>query len=490
MLTRLKVNGFKNLADIDVRFGPFTCVAGANGVGKSNLFDAIAFLSALADKPLIEAAQAIRGGDGRRGDVRSLFRRVGDDIVDRMTFLAEMIIPSRGEDVLGQPAEAGMTFLRYELSLRYRTDEVVPSMGQLEVERESMVHINRTSARSHLGFRHSKAWRDSVILGRRTSPYISTEGEGESAIVSLHADNAGARGGGKPRRVPASGLPRTVLSSVNNAAEHRTLVLARQEMMSWTQLQLEPSALRASDNLITSPRSIGPNGAHLPATLHALAQAAERQRTGGGQDVYTQIANRLSQLIEGVRSITVDVDEKRDLLTIIMTDRMGTEHVAGALSDGTLRFLALTVMEADPYSRRLLCLEEPENGMHPSRIPEVLSLLEDLCVDLDFAVDQDNPLRQAIINTHSPSVVTCIDSEDLLVADLIHGTQDRQEFARLSILPTPESWRAKLAQSSPTVARGRLLAYLNPFGYLERGGIRLPAKNQQAALLALHDRNV
>lgn len=38
MLTRLKVNGFKNLVDVDVRFGPFTCVAGANGVGKSNLF--------------------------------------------------------------------------------------------------------------------------------------------------------------------------------------------------------------------------------------------------------------------------------------------------------------------------------------------------------------------------------------------------------------------------------------------------------------------
>lgn len=41
MLTRLKVSGFKNLVDVDVRFGPFTCVAGANGVGKSNLFDAI-----------------------------------------------------------------------------------------------------------------------------------------------------------------------------------------------------------------------------------------------------------------------------------------------------------------------------------------------------------------------------------------------------------------------------------------------------------------
>ena len=48
MLTRLKVSGFKNLVGVDVRFGPFTCIAGANGIGKSNLFDAIAFLGALA----------------------------------------------------------------------------------------------------------------------------------------------------------------------------------------------------------------------------------------------------------------------------------------------------------------------------------------------------------------------------------------------------------------------------------------------------------
>jgi len=27
MLTRLKVSGFKNLVDVDVRMGPFTCIA-------------------------------------------------------------------------------------------------------------------------------------------------------------------------------------------------------------------------------------------------------------------------------------------------------------------------------------------------------------------------------------------------------------------------------------------------------------------------------
>ena len=75
MIIRLKVNGFKNLVDVDVRFGPFTCVAGANGVGKSNLFDAIRFLSALASRPLTEAASSIRAEGGSASDLRNLFHR-------------------------------------------------------------------------------------------------------------------------------------------------------------------------------------------------------------------------------------------------------------------------------------------------------------------------------------------------------------------------------------------------------------------------------
>ena len=125
MLTRLRVEGFKNLDRIDVRLGPFTCVAGPNGVGKSNLFDAIAFLATLADKPLVEAASTVRGGDSRQGDVWSLFRRAGDHVAERMTFAAEFLIREEGEDELGQTARASMTFLQYELELRYRHDSTI-----------------------------------------------------------------------------------------------------------------------------------------------------------------------------------------------------------------------------------------------------------------------------------------------------------------------------------------------------------------------------
>ena len=80
MLTRLKVSGFKNLVGVDVRFGPFTCIAGANGIGKSNLFDAIRFLSLTANYPLLEAALRVRDESGHNIDVRGLFHRIGNQI--------------------------------------------------------------------------------------------------------------------------------------------------------------------------------------------------------------------------------------------------------------------------------------------------------------------------------------------------------------------------------------------------------------------------
>ena len=111
MLTRLKVDGFKNLVGVDLRFGPFTCIAGVNGAGKSNLFDAIRFLGALASRPLMDAAATVRGGQ-RAADVRAIFHRTGAVCGERMRFDVEMIVPQQAVDDVGQPAKAATTILR------------------------------------------------------------------------------------------------------------------------------------------------------------------------------------------------------------------------------------------------------------------------------------------------------------------------------------------------------------------------------------------
>lgn len=446
MLTRLKVSGFKNLVDVDIRFGPFTCIAGANGVGKSNLFDAINFLSALSELPLREAAMSVRAENGTATDIRSLFHHMGDSYGSRISFEAEMIVPFTGRDDLGQSAQATITSLRYSLILAY--DE---RSGSLELLKEELVHINKGDASKNLLFPHSRAWRKSVVQGsgRRGSPFISTETKEGKRIIKRHQDGRS----GRTLELLAADMPRTVLSTVN-AAEGPTALLARREMQSWRSLQLEPSALR-QPNKFSDPTKLRADGSYLTATLYRLGQADEL--------VYSQVANRLSELIEGVRSVSVDRDERRELLTLYLTDYDNTAHPAQALSDGTLRFLALAVLELDPETEGLLCLEEPENGIHPERIPAMIRLLQDIATDPEEPVGPDNPLRQVIVNTHSPAVVSQVPDDSLVVAELKEGLLSGQQVRQVRFSCLPDTWREEEAlEGVAVVSRGKLLAYLNP----------------------------
>jgi predicted ATPase len=464
MLTRFKVTGFKNLVDVDVRFGPFTCIAGANGVGKSNLFDAITFVAALADKPLLDAALSVRSDDGRGTEVNAIFRHLGDFYTHEISFEAEMLVPKTGIDDLGQEAKASITFLRYALTIgrRYESTDQFPA---LEIRNEELGHVKLDEAKSHLPFKHTYSWRRSVAAGRRTSRFISTDTE--KGIIKLHGDTGT---GGRPRLHQAKTLPRTVLSSAS-AAESPTALLVRREMQSWRLLQLEPSAMRAPDRFNASAR-VDTHGAHLPATLARLAGVLPR-RTASDQDtqrVYARVANRLAELAEGIRTIRVESDDKREILSLVATDRDGTDHEARALSDGTLRFLALAVLESDPEAVGLLCLEEPENGIHPARVSAMLDLLQDLAVDPTEAVSEDNPLRQVIINTHSPAFVGLVPDDALLYASL-EPKDDQESASNTTVFRwLAGTWRARAAPDTRPLSKGDLLAYLNPVGVGAREG--------------------
>ncbi len=475
MLTRLRVNGFKNLIDVDLYFGPFTCIAGANAVGKSNLFDVILFLKALMDAPIMDATMAVRGEKGSVSDVRYLFTQTVKGSYPPIEIEVEMLVPPEGSDYLDQPAEAKTTFLVYRIELCYRPAEGTTARPRIELVEEALDYVKKGDAHAHLPFEHSVRWRDSVVKGRRTSPYISTETLADgSRVVKLHQDSS--TGGGRARLFQAEKLPRTVLSTVN-AQESPTAVLARREMLDWRLLQLEPSALRAPDGF-DAPSQFAASGAHLPATLYRLSQqqdACDLEKlspTPAYEHVIlapqqhepralAEIANRLYELIDHVGQVRIDRDDKRELLTLLLTDKHGTELPAKALSDGTLRFLALASIEIDPTLTGLICMEEPENGIHPERIGAMLGLLCDIAVDPTLSTDEDNPLRQVIINTHSPVVVKQVRDDTLVFAVPEQRMVLGSVIKGVSFRCLSETWRVKTAHM-PIISKGKAIAFLQP----------------------------
>ncbi len=67
---------------------------------------------------------------------------------------------------------------------------------------------------------------------------------------------------------------------------------------------------------------------------------------------------------------------------------------ASRLSDGTLRYLCLLAILCDPTPPSLVCIEEPELGMHPDMIPKIAQLMISA-----------SELTQLIVTTHSDILV-------------------------------------------------------------------------------------
>ncbi len=94
---------------------------------------------------------------------------------------------------------------------------------------------------------------------------------------------------------------------------------------------------------------------------------------------------------------------------------------ATRLSDGTLRYLCLLAVLCHPEPPPLLCIEEPELGLHPDAIVGVGELLRDA-----------STRTQLIVTTHSEVLLDCLSSspEDVVVCEKNRGQTTMQRLDR------------------------------------------------------------
>ena len=442
MLLRMKVKGFRNLRDVEIRFGPLTCFVGPNGVGKSNIFDAIHFLKELADKDIQSAAQSVRSPAKGEFGPRDLF--FDGDVRNPISFEVDMIVPDQVTDDFGREAHPATSLLRYEVAFTYHDD----GYPRLVLNKEELGPLRAGEAKAHIGFPHTTAFRKSVVKPTpRKGNFISTKHDGDDIVLTLHQD-----GGSRGQGIPPGRSPRTVVGGTN-AAEYPTVLAAKREMASWRTLHLEPSVMRTPDK-IGGPTAVDAHGGHVAAALARLVSNEKRRGS-----TLADVSNSLARLVPDIESIEIDRDESRQQLTTIARMK-GCRQTLGprSLSDGTLRFLALVTMEADRQSASVLCMEEPENGMHPKRIPAMVNLLREFTTDADDEVDAENPLRQVILNTHSPDVVKQLHSHE----DLFVETLDTPSGKVARVCSIEGGWRTE----GPMLSKGHLWDFIggSPYG--------------------------
>ena len=105
---------------------------------------------------------------------------------------------------------------------------------------------------------------------------------------------------------------------------------------------------------------------------------------------------------------------------------------ATRLSDGTLRFMCLLAILCNPKLPPLICIEEPELGLHPDIISTVAQLLREA-----------SEKTQLIITTHSSILVDCFtnDPQYVLVADKNEEGSFLKRLSKEELSPWLEEYR-------------------------------------------------
>jgi predicted ATPase len=404
MLTRIEIDGFKTFEDFGLDLGPFVVILGPNASGKSNLFDAIRLLSHLAGTDLRTAVKTLRG------EPQELFRREADgSSVTRMAFAVELLLAPEVRDPWGDTVKISHSRVRYEVEIERRKDD--RGIERLVVAKEEAKPILAQSDKWRPKQQELSAQFRQLFMkyGRRT-PWLTTGESGGKRSFKINQD------GRKGRTRPAEAAEATVLSSITSA-EFPHLYAIREEMRSWRFLQLDPNALRRP-SLTTAALELEPDGSNLATVLARIeAETATDARPKGD---LADIAADLTSLIPGVVGVSIEEDKKNREYRIDIDMRDGLPFSSRVVSDGTLRVLALLTLLHDPKHRGLVCFEEPENGVHPFRLKAMIERLRELVTEpTSEEVDEQEPLSQMLLNSHSPVVLSCLEEDEMMFADMV-----------------------------------------------------------------------
>ena len=429
MLTYIKIDGFKSFQNFEMDFTPLTVIAGSNAAGKSNLFDALRLLSALADADKIQ-----RAFREQRGDLLELFTHYDDQtIATTMSFAVELLVNPTVKDTWGATETLKYTRLRYELTLRRFTNSI--GMEDIEVIYEKLDTIKHDTDKwvKLLPSQTADYWRPKVMTGKRQTPYIYTELYNDIQTVIVPQDGSQ----GKKRYYPLKNATKTVLSSFDSV-DFRHILAAKEEMKSWRFLQLNPENLRLPTSKTTGEDTITASGENLAAALYRIKQ----------EDSYNlkEISRKLQSFIPNFVGVDVIDDIENKQYIIVLRDVAGKEYTSRVLSEGTMRILALCILWLDKKYQGFLCFEEPENGIHPFRIKSMAILLKDLSTDFK---DVEAPLRQVIINTHSTvfvkEVSKWISDDNMTIAfaqmvnRIVTVQSERKKLLATKITPVPKA---------------------------------------------------
>lgn len=404
MLKRVKIKGYKTLADLDLELNEFSVLFGPNAAGKSNFLDALQLLGRLVKSPTLNAAfePPYRGAplesftfpeSGLKGlleqDSAKFSIEVDIDlsqaIVDRVDrMIGEMkrtdVVKESGGEYMGEKTADNIR----ERHLRYRIEiEILPESGILRVTDEYLAAL---TARGEL-----KTSRNPFLEKVEGKLRLRMEGQAHPRYLDLL-------------------LNHSVLSEPLYPPHYPHLTAAKMDLSSWGLFYFEPRERMRAANPVKEVRHIGLMGEELAAFLNTLRAVDDKQ--------LREVEKSLHAIIPSVEGIEVGPN---DLGEVELRVKEGKSVVpARVVSEGTLRVLGLLALGATREPLSLIGFEEPENGVHPRRIRLIAELLKNRA---------EYGESQLIVTTHSPILSDLIAEKNLYVCRKTGGKTEIKPFS-------------------------------------------------------------
>jgi len=318
----IRLKNFKAFRDVEIVDIPRMCVfVGANGTGKTTMFNVFSFLKdALVDN--VPVALAKQGGSRGFQEVRS-----------------------RGSD---GPIEIEIKFRENPSSPLVTYQLVInEEYGKAIVEKE-ILQYRRGSKGKPWRFLDFSRGQGQAVINEPDEVTEQTELKREDHELRS-PDILALKGLAQFEKFPASKALGELLESWHISDFHIN------------QARIEREAQYAE---------------HLSREGENLAQVTEylyKQHP----DVFKKIITKLKQRVPGISDVDSKITEEGRVLLRFKDGAFIDPFLARHVSDGTIKMFAYLVLLMDPAPHPLLCVEEPENQLYPKLLTELAEEFRD-----------------------------------------------------------------------------------------------------------------
>jgi len=349
MIERITIENFKSLRKVDLKLGRLNLFIGTNASGKSNLFDALRVLRGIADG--LPVKETFEGG--------------------ARTVAAETRPGIRG----------GLAYALYKAKAPGVARAAVSSQARMQIQ----FATSFGKADYQFGFNSA---------GATTREDLAKDGK---EIFFFDGSDAYFR---ISERELTPCYPNPFLGSqvilafrTGLAGAHKDFVDAwRKHLLSIQFLELVPDVLRRYGAASDIP-GMGEHGENFASLVRHICGDAKKKN-----GYLSWLQELRPQEVEDVTTLSGAVGEP-----LFALQEGGREFPAPVLSDGTLRFSAITASLFQPDMPEVLTIEEIENGIHASRLRVVVELLRSQAATAK---------TQVLATTHSPLVLAWLKPEE------------------------------------------------------------------------------